>query len=83
MKDEEITGAKFLVACLTALIQEVRIAANASSAQDFLKANVKFDEDLIQTKQHNYVKAIKLISEAISLTTTSGNTVAEILREKA
>lgn len=82
LKDEEIAGAeKLLIAYLNALIQEVNIVANASGIQGFLDVRVKLEETVEQTKRHNYVNALKLVSEAVSLTTTSGNQAAEKLKE--
>lgn len=82
LKDEEIAGAeKLLVAYFNALIQEVNIAANASSVQGFRDVSVKLEEAIEQAKQHNYVNTVKLVSEAISLTTTSGNQAAETLKK--
>lgn len=83
MKDEDIVGAeKLLVAYFNALIKEVNIAANASGIQGFKEVNVKLEAVIQQTKQHNYVNAVKLVSEAISVTTTNGHKAAQTLREK-
>jgi len=83
MKDEEMVGAeKLLVAYLNALIREVNIAANASEVQGFQDVSAKLDEAVEQTRQHNYANAMKLVSEAISITTTNGNKAAETLKEK-
>ena len=83
MRDEEISGAeKLLVAYFNALIREVNIAANVSEVQGFQDVSAKLDETVKQTRQHNYGDAMKLISEAISITTTNGNKAAETLKEK-
>ena len=83
MKDEEMVGAeKLLVAYLNALIREANIAANASEVQGFQDVSAKLDEAIEQTRQHNYANAMKLVSEAISITTTNGNKAAETLKEK-
>jgi len=83
MRDEEISGAeKLLVAYFNALIREVAIAANASEVQGFQDVSAKLDEAVEQTRQHNYANAMKLVSEAISITTTNGNKAAETLKEK-
>ena len=83
MRDEEISGAeKLLVAYFNALIREVNIAANASEVQGFQDVSAKLDEAVEQTKQHNYANVMKLVSEAISITNTNGNTAAETLKEK-
>jgi hypothetical protein len=83
MKDEEISGAeKLLVAYFNALIQEVNIAANVSGVQGFKDVSAKLDEAVEQTRQHDYANVVKLVSEAISITTTNGNKAAETLKEK-
>jgi len=83
MRDEDIVGAeKLLVAYFNALIREVNIAANASGIQGFKEVNVKLEAVIQRTKQHNYVNAAKLVSEAISITTTNGHKAAQTLREK-
>ena len=83
MRDEEISGAeKLLVAYFNALIREVNIAANVSEVQGFQDVSAKLDETIKQTRQHNYGDAMKLVSEAISITTTNGNKAAETLKEK-
>jgi len=83
MRNEEIIGAeKLLVAYFGALIREVNIAANAPEAQGFQDVNAKLNEAVEQTKQHNHANVMKLVSEAISITTTNGNKAAETLKEK-
>ena len=83
MRDEEIPGAeKLLVAYFNALIREVNIAANASGVQGFQDVSAKLDDAVEQIKQHNYANVLKLVSEAISITTTNGNKAAETLKEK-
>lgn len=83
MRDEEFSGAeKLLVACFNALIREVNIAANASKVQGFQDISAKLDDAVEQIKQHNYANVLKLVSDAISITTTNGNKAAETLKEK-
>jgi len=83
MRDEEIPGAeKLLIAYFNALVGEVNIATNASGVQGFQGVNAKLEEAIEQTKKHNYANAMKLVSEAISITTTNGNKAAETLKEK-
>ena len=77
-----VGGEKLMVAYFNALIREVNIAANASEAQNFHKVTEKLEEAVEQTKQHNYGNAIRVVSEAISLTTTDGSRAAEILKDK-
>lgn len=83
MQNEEIVGAeKLLTVYLRALIQEVNIARNVSSTQAFQDVSAKLEEAITETEQHNYVSATRLVSEAISMTTTSGDHAAETLKEK-
>jgi len=83
MEENEISGAeKLLVAYFNALVREVNIAANVSGVQGFQNVNVKLEEAIQQTKQHNYASAVKLVSEAISIATTNGNNAAKALKEK-
>jgi len=83
LQDEEIAGAeKLLIAYLNALIKEINIAANASGVQGFQDVNLKLEEAIEQTKQHNYANAEKLVSEAITITTTHGTQAAQTLKEK-
>ncbi len=77
-----VGGEKLMVAYFNALIREVNIAANASEAQNFHKVTEKLEEAVEQTEQHNYGNAIRVVSEAISLTTTDGSRAAEILKDK-
>ena len=83
MEENEILGAeKLLVAYFNALIREVNIATNVFGVQGFQGVNAKLEEAIEQTKQHNYASAVKLLSEAISITTTNGNNAAETLKER-
>lgn len=83
VRDEDIVGAeKLLVAYFNGLMREVNIAINASGTQGFKEVNAKLEAVIQQTKQHNYVNAVKLVSEAISITTTNGHKAAQTLREK-
>jgi hypothetical protein len=83
LKDEDVAGAKkLLVAYYDALIQEVNIAANASGIQGFREVSTRLERAVTQTEQHDYAGALRLVSEAVSITTTSGNQAAETLKEK-
>ena len=83
MQDEEMKGAeKLLLAYFEALIREVNIAANVSKIEGFEKVKAKLEKVIEQIKQHNYTNAMGIVSEAISVTTTSGSSAAETLKEK-
>lgn len=83
MNDEEIVGAeKLLINYFSALINEVNIARNASGVEGFQEVGSKIEEVVEQIRQHNYADAVKMVSEAVSLTTTSGHQAAQALKEK-
>jgi hypothetical protein len=83
MGDEEISSAeKLLVAYFRALIGEVNIAAGASGIDGFQNVNVKLEEAIEQLKQHNYLSAERLVSEAVVITTTNGVQAAQLLKDK-
>lgn len=83
MKQEEVAGAeKIFAAFLNVFISEVHIAANASGVKEFIDVGAKLDEAIKQTLRHEHFAAMKLVSEAISITTTIGSAAAEILKEK-
>ncbi|MEM3576891.1 MAG: hypothetical protein QXX51_00340 [Candidatus Bathyarchaeia archaeon] len=83
MKQEEVAGAeKIFIAYLNSFISEAHIAANASGVKQFMDVGAKLDEAIEQTLRHDYYATMKLISEAISIITTSGSAAAEILKEK-
>jgi hypothetical protein len=83
MTDEEVAGAeKMLIIYLNALTREANMARNASGVRRFQEVSLKIDAVVEQVKRHNYADAVKLVSEAISLVTTSGHHVAHALKEK-
>lgn len=83
MEDKNTVGAeKLMVAHLNALIREVNIAANASGIEGFREVNVKLENAVQQIEKHDYVNAAKLVSRAISITTTRGHHAAQTLRDK-
>ncbi len=83
LTDAEIAGAeKLLIAYFNALIVEVNIAANASQIEGFRNIATKLNETVEQTRQHNYANAERLVSEAISITTTQGSGAAQTLKDK-
>lgn len=83
LADTEIAGAeKLLIAYFNALIVEVNIAANASQIEGFCDIVLKLNEAIEQTRKHNYANAERLVSEAISITTTQGSGAAQTLKDK-
>lgn len=82
IKENEVAGAeKMFIAYLNALILEVNIAANASGVRGFEDVSEKLAEIGEQITRHDYASAVKIVSEAISIATTNGNSAAEVLRE--
>jgi hypothetical protein len=73
---------KLLISYLNALIKEVSIAETASGVRKFQEVRAKIKEVIEQTKQRKYADAVKLVSEAISLTNTGGHQAAQVLKEK-
>jgi hypothetical protein len=83
LRDEEVMGAeKLLASFVDALFQEVNTAANATQVKGFKQVGAKLDEVNEQVKKHSYAMAMKLVSEAISIATTSGAQAAEMLKER-
>ncbi|MGB9854891.1 MAG: hypothetical protein ACPLRY_08855 [Candidatus Bathyarchaeales archaeon] len=83
LADTEIAGAeKLLITYFNALIAEVNIAANASQIEVFRDITAKLNEAVEQTRQHNYANAERLVSEAISITTTQRSGAAQALKDK-
>lgn len=82
INDSERAGAeKLLYAYFNALAAEVNMAANATKLDGFRGIALKLEEAMKQVKERNYAGASRLISEAISLTTTQGSPSAKMLNE--
>jgi hypothetical protein len=83
LKDEERKGAeKLFLSFLNALRIEINIARNVSQINDFEKVDLRVEEAALHVKMHEYSEAFKRISEAISITTTSGQKSVETLKRK-
>ena len=83
LKDAERDGAETLFAAfLDALQGEINIARNVSQIPGFEEVRLKVEEAALHVKAHEYEEALRRLSEAISLTTTSGHESAETLRDK-
>jgi len=52
------------------------------SAAACIRKSAKIKGVIEQTKQRKYANAVKLVSEAISLTTTGEHQAAQVLKEK-
>jgi len=83
MSDSEIGGAeKLLKAYLDSLMAEISIAANASGVHEFEDVRMKLEEATRLLKEHNYSEPMRLVAEAMSITTTVANEAAETLSKK-
>lgn len=82
MNESERAGAeKLLYAYFNALAIEVNTAANVAMLEGFRSVVSKLEEAMEHVKKQNYTVAGRLISEAISLTTTQGSSSAKLLNE--
>jgi len=83
LKGEERKGAeKLLISFLNALQGEISIAYNVSGLSGFDDIRLKVQEAALHVRAHEYSEALRRISEAVSLTTTSGEQSAETLKRK-
>ena len=82
LKGEELNGAnKVLELFLDALQGEINIALNVSGRRDFEAAGEKVKAVTEKARQFQYDEAIRLISEAISSVTTSGQWAMQVLKD--
>jgi len=83
LKENENEGAKKLVlAFLNALQGETQMAYNVSREKNFEQAAMKVWETAERVRSGEYLEAIRCVSEAISITTTSGQPALQLLKEK-
>ena len=83
LRGDELAGAKKLMSSLLeALLGEIRIAHNVLGLRNFEEAGIQVEEAAGNVRLHEYSEAIKCISRAISLITTSGQHAMQTLREK-
>ena len=83
LKGDERAGAeKLMLSFLDALTGEVNLAQNVSGMRNFEEARNKILEAKENVRLHEYSRATKCISEAISFATSCGQRAAEILKEK-
>jgi len=80
---DELPGASKLYSYfLEAVEGEINIAFNVLGTQDFEKAGRMVGEAADKTHYLQYEEAMNLLSEAMSLTTSSGQKAVEVLKEK-
>jgi len=83
LKENENEGAKKLVlSFLNALQGETRMAYNVAREKNFEQATMKVWEATERTRLKEYGEAIRCVSEAISITTTSGQPALQLLKAK-
>jgi len=82
LKDSELEGAKKLMfTFLGALESEIRMASSVSGQRDFEQVATKVWEATEKIRASEYEEAFHYISEAISATTTSGQSALKSLKE--
>ena len=79
----ELSGAeKLMSSFLDALIGEIEIAHSVTKLRNFREASLKLSEAAGRISLHNYLKANRCLSEAISLVTGCGGKAFQLLKEK-
>jgi len=83
LKNDQLFGAeKVMSSFLDALTGEIGIAHNVTGSQSFRETSLKIMEAQGRISLHEYSKANKLLSEALSLITTCSQKTARLLMEK-
>jgi len=83
LKENENEGAKRLaLSFLNALQGETQMAYNVSREKNFEQAAMKVWETAERVRSGEYLEAIQCVSEAISITTTSGQPALQLLKER-
>jgi hypothetical protein len=82
LKDSELEGAKkLMLSFLGALESEVEIAGSVSGQKSFEQVGAKVWEATERIRTSEYEEAFRCLSEAISATTTSGQSALQTLKE--
>jgi len=82
LKDSELEGAKkLMLSFLGALESEIKMAENVSGQKNFEHVAAKVWEATEKTRANEYDAAFRCISEAISATTTSGQSALQLLKD--
>jgi len=83
LENDQLFGAeKVMSSFLDALIGEIEIAHNVTRFQSFREVSLKMVEAQGRISLHEYSKANRLLSEALSLITTCGQKATQLLMEK-
>ena len=82
LKDSELEGAKkLMLSFLGALESEIKMARSVSGQKNFEQVATKIWEATERTRVNEYEEAFRCISEAISATTTSGQSALKLLKD--
>jgi len=82
LKDSELEGAKKLMfSFLGALESEIKMAKSVSGQKNFDEIATKVWEATERTRLNDYEEAFRCLSEAISATTTSGQSALKLLKD--
>jgi len=82
LKDSELEGAKkLMLSFFGALESEIKMARSVSGQKNFEQVAAKVLEATERTRANEYEEAFRCISEAISATTTSGQSALKLLKD--
>jgi len=82
LKDNELEGAKkLMLSFLGTLESEIKMAGSISREKNFEQVATKVLEAKERTRSNEYDGAFRCLSEAISATTTSGQSALKLLKD--
>jgi len=82
LRDSELEGAKkLMLSFLEVLESEIKMARNISGQKNFEEVSAKVWKATERTRTNEYEEAFRCISEAISATTTSGQSALKLLKD--
>lgn len=82
LKDSELEGAKkLMLSFLGVLESETKMARSVSGQKNFEQVSAKVWEATERTHVSEYKEAFRCLSEAISATTTSGQSALKLLKD--
>lgn len=83
LENDQLFGAeKVMASFLDALTGEIEIAHKVTRSRSFRETSLKMVEAQGRISLHEYSKASKLLSEALSLITTCGQKATQLLMEQ-
>lgn len=82
LKDSELEGAKkLMLSFLSAMESEIKMARSVSGEKNFEQVAAKAWEATERIRANEYEEAFRCLSEAISATTTSGQSALQMLKD--